>query len=747
MAIRATYTAYAYISGAWVELLDTMPVSAFWGMGDNKPGTRLADVGELRLSLNNQSGIYTPGGPSGLAGWKKGIPFKIEFSYEELTKIRFRGFIEDIDLSTNVRDKKVHITVSDWLGYAAKYPIVNPALLQDSTADDAITEILSNTPIDPQVLSIDTGKSVFPTLFDTVTGHTTGYSEFAKLALSEPGYIYTRHDGTAGETLVFESLDYRNGTRALTSIPLGEGAGVLLLEDGDELLLEDGDNLLLNETGTPTFATFISKDVTYGENIVNRFTINAHPKRTDTASLKVYETEKPVYLASGETKTFRVFWRDPDGKRPINAVPPSSNTTTVSLVHFDSQDGNFFPDETGKVWEGDLNDVVAYPFSVFGDAAAYFDGSNSYITSSDSPDWDFGAGDFTFEWWEYRYVTTSGITSFSRDGTAGTPSYKFGRSNGSNMQVDITSSGTAWDIANGKSLGSIAINTWTHYAVTRSGSNFYTFRDGIAQASWTSSATILAATTPLYAGRNQSSYFGGNIDELRISKGTALYTADFTVPTEPFYLDGTYYSFWTANNETGTDLRESLTVSADYGTEGATYTVTNSSTLGGYLIIRTYAKGIYSDSPLQAEAEDTDSINTYGYQNDGMTQAYQQDTYNAEIEAARVVDFEKQPRTVLNKVSMCANVSDQLMNAFLYVDVGDLVRITITSHGVDGWYYIQGVEFEVRNGLTFFSWNVKRAWTLANGLSPVAVEFNGGTDSINYGYIPQVYSDVGLVLL
>ena len=43
-----------------------------------------------------------------------------------------------------------------------------------------------------------------------------------------------------------------------------------------------------------------------------------------------------------------------------------------------------------------------------------------------------------------------------------------------------TSSGVtdAFDIANGKSLGTIDYNQWNHFAIVRKGTNFYTFKNG-----------------------------------------------------------------------------------------------------------------------------------------------------------------------------------------------------------------------------------------------------------------------------
>lgn len=729
---------YAYISSAWVELLDVQPASVQRGMSDNLPETRMASTGDLSLYLKNSSGIYTPGTT---AGWKKGIPIKEVFTFEGEEYTKFRGFIEDITLEGKPAEKIVKITALDWFDYASKYPVVNPALLEDSTADAAITELLSNMPIQPQATDLAVGDIVFDTVFDTVRGNTKAYSEISKLVNSEVGRAYLRADKVYGETLVFESATSRSGTRKVKQVQLPAAqSSNLLKEDGGALLLETGDNLLINDSTAALYDDVMTSiDIEYGRNIINRFTTNAYPKRTDEVPVSIYETERDIFLASGETKTFRIFWRDPDGKRGINARPPTGTTTTKALCHFDTLNGNFFEDELGKIWYCGENDMFRNNVVKFGEGAVYFDGTQSYIYSPHSEDWEFD-GDFAVEWQEYRFASTSGHLAFSRDGTLSMPAWRFGQSNGTSSLIYISSNGVSADIANGKSLGTLTLNVWNHFAVGRTGNTFYAFKNGTLTDTWTSSGTILATDAPLYIGKNVSTYINAMIDEVRITKGKNPYTANFTAPTEPFSVAGSFLSLWTGQNATGTEITTSLTATANYGTEGATFTVTNTNALNGYLSMNIYGYGIYSDSALEDTQEDTDSVNNYGYQNVTLQQAYQQELYSGKIEGARVIELEHEPRTVLNSITMCANSSDFAMMSFLNVDIGDLVHIKNTRHSLDTMAYVEGINYSINGGIIMFTWIVRRAWTLEKGLDLVAVEFAGGaaTDAINYGYIPMV---------
>ena len=123
-----------------------------------------------------------------------------------------------------------------------------------------------------------------------------------------------------------------------------------------------------------------------------------------------------------------------------------------------------------------------------------------------------------------------------------------------------------FDIANGKTMGTIDYGQWNHFAITREGDNFYTFKNGVMQDTWTSNAYVkipqpdtklwLSTGLDLSIGRSQGAdFFYGYLDGLRITKGTAKHTRNnstgvvsYTVPTSAptsenisTDYDGTHY--------------------------------------------------------------------------------------------------------------------------------------------------------------------------------------------------------------
>jgi len=81
-------------------------------------------------------------------------------------------------------------------------------------------------------------------------------------------------------------------------------------------------------------------------------------------------------------------------------------------------------------------------------------------------------------------------------------------------------------------------NQWIHFVIVRNGSNWAMYRDGVSIATATYSG-VTSTTNFFYIGTSGDGYyFQGYIDELRITKGIARYTGNFTPSTTQF-LDST----------------------------------------------------------------------------------------------------------------------------------------------------------------------------------------------------------------
>ena len=163
----------------------------------------------------------------------------------------------------------------------------------------------------------------------------------------------------------------------------------------------------------------------------------------------------------------------------------------------------------------------------YGTGSLLFDGTGDYFQTSADASLAFETDNFTVECWCNPTVISQNDGLFTFGGQS------------SGLFVALFQSN--WTIgtagSNGTSMGSAAadLNTWRHVAVTRSGTSLRLFVDGTQKGSTLTSSTNLT-DNQLKIGYYYSDTFGfiGKIDEFRITKGIARYTANFTPPTAPF---------------------------------------------------------------------------------------------------------------------------------------------------------------------------------------------------------------------
>lgn len=169
------------------------------------------------------------------------------------------------------------------------------------------------------------------------------------------------------------------------------------------------------------------------------------------------------------------------------------------------------------------------------DGSVLFGGSTSvgFITVADNAALQMGSGDFTWEWWWYPTSLTGYQTPIDK-GYTGTGGLLFQTGNGDGKLIVYASGSAAFT-----STTAVTVNNWKHIALVRSGTTLTLYQGGVSVGSATNS-TNFNATDQLVIGANGlktgSATLGqypivGNISNLRIVKGTAVYTAAFTPPT------------------------------------------------------------------------------------------------------------------------------------------------------------------------------------------------------------------------
>jgi hypothetical protein len=171
----------------------------------------------------------------------------------------------------------------------------------------------------------------------------------------------------------------------------------------------------------------------------------------------------------------------------------------------------------------------------FGTGSMYFNGS-SYLYQIGTPNLVFGSGDFTIELWLNISGGVSGTQTIIGYGTTATIDNKYWsiEAYGSNLAFYGPPSATQYFVTTSQPWTS----GWAHIAVCRSGANSRLFVNGTQQGSTYTSLTNFDSGGNLFIGTSAystSRYMpAGYIDDLRITKGYARYTANFTAPTAAF---------------------------------------------------------------------------------------------------------------------------------------------------------------------------------------------------------------------
>jgi hypothetical protein len=329
-----------------------------------------------------------------------------------------------------------------------------------------------------------------------------------------------------------------------------------------------GDQWLINNTGDQTLV--------YGDGVssfttTNKFTLNAwnHVALSrNSGTLRIFingvlgaSGASTASITLGGSQTFYVGNRSGGADSPqqafvgymsnvrvlkgvglytANFTPPTTPLTAISGTSLLTCQSNRFVDNSSNNFTisrgGDtsiqafspFNPTAAWSAATYG-GSGYFDGSGDYLTAPDNAALNL-SGDFTVEAWVY-VPNVSGEKCVFHNHTSD--------NNGIALNVNsaaprLLSGSGSWDVILDSSIA-ISANSWNHIAGTRSGNTYTIWVNGQSGGTATSSAT------PTYSGGAQVGRFtsgvplafSGYTANVRVVKGTAVYTTAFTPPTAP----------------------------------------------------------------------------------------------------------------------------------------------------------------------------------------------------------------------
>ena len=215
---------------------------------------------------------------------------------------------------------------------------------------------------------------------------------------------------------------------------------------------------------------------------------------------------------------------------PLGIAPDPDFASVSLLLHMNgSNDSTTFTDSSSNALTVTASGgaVVSTASPQYGTGALRTTRSGGKLSLPASTTLEL-TGDFTIEFWLHlvqdkgRLFTLSGASARieinQNSAAGGGNAHKLYMYNGGSELFD--------NLAIGLTLG-----TYRHVAITRSGTSLRAFGDGTLYQTLTHSATL---TLTEIGGATGGDHLDAFIDDLRITKGVARYTATFTPPTAPF---------------------------------------------------------------------------------------------------------------------------------------------------------------------------------------------------------------------
>jgi hypothetical protein len=213
---------------------------------------------------------------------------------------------------------------------------------------------------------------------------------------------------------------------------------------------------------------------------------------------------------------------------PLTAISGTSVLTCQSNRFRDASSNNFAITVNGTPSVqrfSPFEPTAPYSTSVIG-GSGYFDGSGDFLQTTSNqiiPD----TGNFTLEGWIYCTNATGNVIIFSQASGSGSQRFQAYHFDDNTMHIQFGLSANSYTSTN-----KFNINAWNYFTITRSGSTFTIFINGVLDGTYSSSMTIENTTLRIANFYSNAQYFLGYMSDFRLTN-SVLYTSTFSLPTAP----------------------------------------------------------------------------------------------------------------------------------------------------------------------------------------------------------------------
>ena len=205
-----------------------------------------------------------------------------------------------------------------------------------------------------------------------------------------------------------------------------------------------------------------------------------------------------------------------------NAVPPTSPlSSSGAALHIKGTDASIIDKSQSsnlKMFGNTTGSATQVKFG--GSKSMYFDGTGDYLLTSTPA---LGTGDWTIEGWVYfnsiptQYIFDFRLGTNTNPALAIAPDWVYISDNNQHIQSGATPS----------------INTWYHFAIVKNSGTTTLYIDGSSIGTFSDSLNYLGNSESTVGNYNAGGnyYLNGYLEDFRVTKGLARYTANFTPPT------------------------------------------------------------------------------------------------------------------------------------------------------------------------------------------------------------------------
>ena len=209
----------------------------------------------------------------------------------------------------------------------------------------------------------------------------------------------------------------------------------------------------------------------------------------------------------------------------FNGAAPTSEVIYLSATNNSNGAGKTY---VAYLWAGGASDEPGSAKSVD------FDGSGDTLQIAQHADLGFGTGDYTVEFWiKFRNLTTQ-VAQVDFTGATTDDMWQIYNTTDGKIHLYRKVGGSGSTILSSESLGSAnGGGQWFHIAVTRASNTTRLYVNGTSVATTTDTTNYPAATFTI-ANRKGLDLTDCNcqVSNVRIVKGTAVYTSSFRPPTQ-----------------------------------------------------------------------------------------------------------------------------------------------------------------------------------------------------------------------